>query len=117
MMNRGQVWLMQTNGGDHPCLIISRNAVINKFKTATVALISSKKLGGPTKVSLTTKDGAAYNCAASLDSIFTVHIEELKQHLWTLAPNKMLEVDEAIRVSLGLPEAEPSSYASLTHRF
>jgi len=92
-------------GGRRPALI-TQNDVGNKNSTTTIiAAITSKiyNVKYPFHVQISAKEsGLSKDSTAKLEHIRTISVDRLISLIGRLSPNKMLEVDEAIRASFGL---------------
>lgn len=92
-------------GGRRPALII-QNDIGNKNSTTTIiAAITSTKYGVkyPFHVEISIKEsGLSKDSTVKLEQIRTISTNRLVGLIGRLSPHKMLEVDEAIRASIGL---------------
>ena len=88
-----------------PCVII-QNDIGNKYSPVTiVACITSnlKRAGYPTSVFISASEtGLPLDSVILLNQIRTVDKVRLKEKIGKIPPEKMNEVDEAIRISLDL---------------
>lgn len=93
--------------GPHPALVI-QNDVGNKVSALTIvaAITSNLKVADlPVGVLMTPEEsGLPHKSAVHLGQIYTIDKERLQDLVGTLSDQKMLEVDKAIEVSLGLKE-------------
>jgi mRNA-degrading endonuclease toxin of MazEF toxin-antitoxin module len=90
--------------GYRPVLILSRDSMPAARLEITVAYVTSKSRNPRVEVALTPAgDGVAYDCVVNLDSINTVLKKLLIRRQCTLAPARMQEVADAIRVAFDLP--------------
>jgi mRNA interferase MazF len=93
--------------GPHPALVI-QNDIGNKVSALTIvaAITSNLKVAGlPVGVLMTPEEsGLPHKSAVHLGQIYTIDKERLQDLVGTLSDRKMLEVDKAIEVSLGLKE-------------
>ena len=93
--------------GSHPALII-QNDVGNKVSSLTIvaAITSNLKVAElPVGVIITPKEsGLPQKSVIHLGQVYTIDKERLENLIGMLAKDKMLEVDKAIEISLGLRE-------------
>jgi mRNA interferase MazF len=93
--------------GPHPALVI-QNDVGNKVGSLTIvaAITSNLKVAElPVGVLIKSKEsGLPHESVIHLGQIYTIDKERLQNLIGTLSERKMLEVDEAIKISLGLIE-------------
>lgn len=111
MMKRGDVYYADLSpvigseqGGTRPVLIIQNN-VGNKYSpTVIVVAITSKidKSKVPTHVSIGKDKGLTENSVALLEQIRTIDKQRLTDKITHLSDDLMKEVDESLKVSLGL---------------
>ena len=112
-MRRGNIYWVDfgvpmgsEQGGRRPALII-QNDIGNKTSTTTIigAITSSKiyDVKYPFHVQIPAKEsGLSNDGTVKLEQIRTISVDRLISLIGSLSPNKMLEVDEAIRASFGL---------------
>ncbi len=112
-IRRGEIYLVdfgQTVGSEirktRPAVII-QNDVGNRYSPLTiVAPVTSRKLGQkkyPTEVWIDANEsGLDRDSKVLLNQIRTVDRARVSRRLGALSPDKMREVDEAIRISLGI---------------
>lgn len=111
MMKRGDVYYADLSpvvgseqGGIRPVLILQNN-VGNKYSpTVIVAAITSKidKSKVPTHVSIGKDSGLTENSVALLEQIRTIDKQRLTDKITHLDKKLMLEVDKALKVSVGI---------------
>lgn len=93
--------------GPHPALVI-QNDVGNKVGSLTIvaAITSNLKVADlPVGVLIKPKEsGLPHESVVHLGQIYTIDKERLENLVGTLSGHKMLEVDKAIKISLGLRE-------------
>jgi mRNA interferase MazF len=93
--------------GPHPALVI-QNDVGNRVGSLTIvaAITSNLKVAElPVGVLIKSKEsGLPHESVVHLGQIYTIDKERLQNLIGTLSERKMLEVDEAITISLGLIE-------------
>jgi mRNA interferase MazF len=110
LCKRGEVWMVNFNPGRdseqqgiRPCLII-QNDIGNQFASTTiVAGITTTLKKYPVTILIEEgKAGLKKNSMVNLSQIFTIDKERLIKRLGKLEENKIQEVDEALKLSLGL---------------
>ena len=93
--------------GSHPALII-QNDVGNKVSSLTIvaAITSNLKVAElPIGVIITPEEsGLPHKSVIHLGQIYTIDKERLENLAGMLSNNKMVEVDKAIEISLGIRE-------------
>jgi mRNA interferase MazF len=110
LCKRGEIWMFNFNPnrgseqqGIRPCLII-QNDIGNQFASTTiVAAITSTLKKYPVTILIEEgKAGLKKNSMVNLSQILTIDKERLIKRLGKLEENKIQEVDEALKLSLGL---------------
>jgi mRNA interferase MazF len=82
-------------------LVLSRSAVLEYLRTATVAPITSTKHGVPSEVSLGVEHGLKHDSVVNLDHIATVDQSDLRQFVGQIDEGRMNSICGAIAVALG----------------
>jgi len=111
---RGEIYFLDfspSKGGEikgsHPALII-QNEVGNKVSSLTIvaAITSNLKVAElPVGIIITPEEsGLSHKSVIHLGQIYTIDKERLENIVGMLSKIKMLEVDKAIEISLGLRE-------------
>lgn len=103
-MRRGEVWWAElpTPAGRRPVLLLSRNEAYSVRRLLTVAPLTTRIRNIPVEVRLDEGDGLPRECVVNLDSLVTIPRSRLTRPLTSLRPQKMHEVDEAIRFALAI---------------
>jgi mRNA interferase MazF len=103
-MQRGEIWWANLDppAGKRPVLLLSRNEAYNIRSLVIIAPITTRIRDIPSEVLLTTTDGVPKECVINLDTITTIDKDSLKSRLTIISPEKLKQVDNAIRFSLGL---------------
>ena len=107
---RGEVWLVNWNpargseqAGRRPALVIQNDIGNEKAPTTIIAAISSSVRIYPMNVEVNPPDGGLDRPSIIKTSqILTVAKERLEKRLGLLSPDKMDDVDRAIKLSLSL---------------
>jgi mRNA-degrading endonuclease toxin of MazEF toxin-antitoxin module len=104
--SRGAVWFVAIpEVGDKPALIVSWQPIQQALNAAIVARITSaeKRRSLPTAVRLEPGDGGLEQAGFVLcHDLFTVDRDLFRRYAGTLSPQKLLEVEDALRRALDL---------------
>ena len=113
MVQRGEIYYAELSpvvgseqGGMRPVLILQNN-VGNKYSpTVIVAAITTKIDKGkmPTHVEVGSDRGLEKDSVVLLEQIRTIDKQRVKEKITRLKKDKMAEIDEALRISVGLSE-------------
>ena len=103
-MERGEIWWADLPApiGRRPVLLLSRNAAYKVRTSITVAIITRTIREIPVEVMLDKSDGMPSRCVVNLDDILTIPIVTLKDRLATLWPERMAELEKAIKFALDI---------------
>lgn len=103
-MKRGEVWWvdMPPPAGPRPAVLLSRDAAYRVRAAVTVAPVTRTVRNIPVEVVLDQSDGMSTRCVVHLDDITTLPKSLLKQQITSLAPEKIQQIDRAIRFALDL---------------
>ena len=103
-MRRGEVWWAQLPRpiGRRPVVLLSRDAAYRIRTAVTVAPVTRTVRSIPVEVPLDRSDGLPAPCVVNLDDIVTIPKALLADRVSTLSPERMREVDEAVRFALDL---------------
>jgi len=104
MMKRGEVrwYKFQQPDKKRPVLILTRDSVLEYLGEVTVAPITSTVRDIPSEVLLTRHDGMPKGCAINCDHMQTVSKAKVGALITILAPDKLVQVRDAIRFALNL---------------
>lgn len=110
MIRRGDIYYTYLDEGVgseqeglRPVLVVQNNT--GNFRSDTIIVIpftSANKAGIPTHVSFDKEYGLEVKSIALAEQIMTLDRSRLGDHIGTVDDIKMLEVDQALRVSLAL---------------
>ncbi len=103
-MRRGEVWWSQLPPpiGRRPVVLLSRDSAYRVRVAVTVAPVTRTVRDIPVEVALDESDGLPSRCVANLDDIATIPKTLIKRRIAVLSPEKMQEVEAAIRFALDL---------------
>jgi mRNA interferase MazF len=103
-MRRGEVWWAQLPApvGRRPVVLLSRDAAYRVRAAVTVAPLTRTVRNIPVEVVLDESDGLPSRCVANLDDIATIPKTHIRQRLALLSPDKMQQIEAAIRFALDL---------------
>jgi mRNA interferase MazF len=104
-MLRGEVWWAELPKplGRRPVVLLSRNEAYSVRNAVTVAQVTTRIRGIAVEVALGPEDGLPKQCVANLDTIATIRKEILTERLCLLRPEKVEQIDAAIRFALAIP--------------
>ena len=103
-MRRGEIRWYKFKAPDkkRPVLILTRDSILEYLGEVTIAPITSTIRDIPSEVFLSKQDGMARDCAINFDHIQTVSKAKIGSLITKLAPDKLIQVREAIQFSLNL---------------
>lgn len=109
-LRRGEIWLVNWNpargseqAGKRPALVIQNDIGNEKASTTIVAAISSSVKLYPMNVRINPHEsGLEKSSIVKAGQILTIDKNRLEKRIGCLTPEKMKEVDNAIRLSLDL---------------
>jgi mRNA interferase MazF len=104
-MRRGEVWWAKFPRPlkDRPVVLLSRHEIYEVRGYLTIAPITSTVRGIDSHVPVGPDDGLRQTSAVNLDDIQTISKRRLDRRIAVLTPDKMAQVNEAIRFALALP--------------
>ena len=102
-VRRGDLWLHRFAAPDRrrPVLVLTRNDVVNRLHTVTVAPVTSTIRGIRSEVRVGVAHGLRSESVVNLDHIQTVPRSDLHHWIGRLGPGRMFEVCRALTVALG----------------
>ena len=103
-MKRGEVWWveMPPPAGRRPAVLLSRDSAYHVRAALTVAPVARTIRNIPVEVLLDQSDGMPTRCVVNLDDITTLPKSLIKQRITSLTPEKIHQIDVAIRFALDL---------------
>lgn len=103
-MRRAEIWWAELPRpvGSRPVVILTRDVVLHSIESIVVALVTRTVRGLPTEVVLGRRQGLRTRCVANLDNILTVPRHRLTRLMGACGSAKIEELDQAIKVALGV---------------
>jgi len=100
---RGELWWAEIpEVGEHPVVLVSRDASYDRRRRATVALVTSTIRGIPVEVPVGTANGLVHESVINTDELQTIRITWLVERIGDLSPEQRARLDAALRFALGL---------------
>jgi mRNA interferase MazF len=102
-IGRGEIWLFAFPRPDRkrPVLVLTRQDMIGRLATVTVAPITSTVRGVPSEVVVGTEVGLKAASAINLHNLATVPVVGLRGYVGSVGPEIMLRVRDAMLFALG----------------
>ena len=103
-MRRGEVWWAELpeTAGRRPVVVLTRDTAIAVRSLVTIAPLTRTVHGLPAEVALGEDDGVLKPCVVNCDGLLTVPKSFLDTRLTALEPDKMREVERAVKYALDL---------------
>jgi mRNA interferase MazF len=103
-VRRGEVWWarMPAPAGRRPVVLVSRDAAYAVRTSLTVVEVSTHARGIASEVPLGKREGLPRACVANADNVVTIPKVWLETRITELRPEKVTELDTALRFSLSL---------------
>lgn len=106
-MRRGELYRVRKPGADprkhRVFVVVSRQTLIDaKFSTVICAPVFSEGLGLESQLSVGTAEGLKHDSAVFCDNLVSIAKSELTSYVGLLSPPKLVQLDQALRVSLGI---------------
>ena len=96
-MSRGGVfWLELEAEGRRPVCVLTRDEAIPRLQNVVVALVTGRRRGLSSEMTLGPEDGMPRECAISLDNLRTVPKALLTEAITQLGPERMPQVCRAL---------------------
>lgn len=113
-MRRGELYRVRRPPGDtkpaRVFVVVSRQALIDSnYSTVICAPLFTPWHELPTQVAVGTAQGLKYDSAIHCDGLVSLEKSRLTDFLGELTPEKLGELDDALRVALALPLSKRSS--------
>ena len=93
---------MPPPAGRRPAVLLSRDSAYRVRAAVTVAPVTRTIRDIPVEVRLDQHDGMPARCVVSLDDMTTLPKALIKQRITSLSPERMQQIDAAIRFALDL---------------
>jgi mRNA interferase MazF len=102
-VTRGEIWMFSFPKPDkkRPVLVLTRQDMIGRLHTVTVAPITSTVRGVPSEVAVGTEVGLKQPSAINLHHLATVPVAGLRSFVGVLPTKAMARVRDALLFSLG----------------
>ena len=103
-MRRGEVWVADLSPPDgiRPVLLLMRNEVYTRRRYVIITPITTRMRDLHTEVPIGIEEGLRDASVANMDVILTVRKSCLLRRIGVLSPEKMRQVDDALRFALGM---------------
>lgn len=103
-MKRGDIWWAELapSAGRRPVLLLSRDEAYAARSLVIVVPLTTRIRNIPSEVLLGPNDKLPRKCAANMDFITTIPKSCLREHLTSLSPERLKDIEEALRFALGL---------------
>lgn len=103
-MRRGEIWWADQPQpiGRRPVILLSRDEAYAVRNAVTVAQVTTTIRSIPVEVPLDEKDGLPQKCVINLDTLTTVRKAILSKRICALGPEKIEQIDNAIKFALAL---------------
>jgi mRNA interferase MazF len=89
--------------GRRPAVVVTRSVAIPYLSSVTVAEVTRTIRGIPSEVRLEAREaGQPDESVVNCDNLFTVRRARVERRLGRLPPERLAELDRALRVALGL---------------
>jgi mRNA interferase MazF len=100
---RGEIWQFAFPRPDRrrPVLVLTRQDMIGRLATVTVAPLTSTVRGVPSEVVVGEEAGLKRASAINLHNVATVPLEGLRSYVGTVAPDVLDRVRDALLFALG----------------
>jgi mRNA interferase MazF len=103
LIARGEVWDADVPGvGRHPVVVVTRDSAIPLITSVVCVLVTSTFRGHVAEVEVGPTEGLDRSSAVNCDNVFTLPKRVLTRRRGTLGPAKVVELDRALMISLGL---------------
>ena len=103
-MRRGEIWVadLPPPDGIRPVLLLMRNDAYARRRDVIITPITTRIRNLRTEVDIGAEEGLHAPSVANLDVIMTVYKSRLLRSIGTLSPEKMRQVEDALRFALGM---------------
>lgn len=103
-MHRGDVWAADLPApfGRRPVVVLTRDTAIPVLGSVVGAVVTSTVRGHVAEVQVNADEGLRHLSAVNCDNLVTVDKARLVRRLGALGPVKIQQLDDALRLALGL---------------
>ena len=101
-MNRGDIFDADLPIGRHPVVVLTRDTTIPVLTNVTVATVTSRVRGFVAEVSVGPDEGFGHDCVVNCHDLSTIPKRMLHHQRGRLGPASMRQLDDALRIALGL---------------
>lgn len=103
MISRGDVYDADIPlSGVRPAVVVTRSEAVPVLSGVAVVAVTSTVRGHVAEVPLNEEEGLDHPCVANCDDLATVPKTRLLRYRGHLGPTRLRELDDALRVALGL---------------
>ncbi len=103
LIHRGNIWDADIPGvGVHPVIVITRDTAIPVLSSVVCVLVTSTFHEHVAEIEIGHAEGLDHDSAANCDNVFTLPITILSRRRGQLGPEKLRQLEVAIRIALGL---------------
>ena len=104
-MKRGEVWWADLPDpiGARPVVVLTRDIVLPNIGSIVVVLVTRTVRNIPTEVPLDHRQGLPSRSVANFDNLLTGPRERLTRPMGACDAAKIQELNQAIKIALGLP--------------
>lgn len=108
-VNRGEIWKFSfpTPNRRRPVLVLTRQEIIGRLHSVTVAPLTTTVRGIPSEVIVGPECGLKTASAINLDNLATVPKKGLRVFVGTASPEVFAKVREALLFALGFDDLNP----------
>ena len=101
-MQRGEIWLAASPGGDRPVLVLTRDPIADRIGSVVGAAVTKIKRGVVSELELTPEaDGVPTMCVANFDNLHTIPRAAFRRRVTQLGPGRMAEACQVLRDATG----------------
>lgn len=101
-LSRGDLYDAATPSGRRPVVIVTRDEALPLLTSVVVAAVTRTVHGHVAEVEIGPNEGAREHSAVNCDSIHTIPVATLGRRRGALSGVKLLELDQALTIALGL---------------
>jgi mRNA interferase MazF len=103
LIHRGDIWDADIPGvGVHPVIVITRDTAIPVLSAVVCVLVTSTFQEHVAEIEIGPDEGLDHDSAANCDNVFTLPTTILSRRRGHLGPEKLHQLEVALRIALGL---------------